>query len=815
VGDIGAADGPARLVSVAVDAVGPAGARTWTYEVPARLGDLAAGEAVIVPFGRRNALAIVLGESGPPPAGAVRSIADRVRTDGPLLPPLTLAVARWMAGHYLAPPAITVRAFLPPGLLERLQLTVEATPAAVGATVTEEDARLLGQIGDRRRAVRSIRSGEGRGALLRRLRMLEGRGLVHLDWTLEAAGAAPRYVRWVVATREGRQADQPGGAPGSRRLRPRSTAALAQLGEAGDVGLEATVLVARHGASAVATLVRRGLARVETREAPRRPLAGLPRPGGTRPAGADLTSDQRTAAAAIGTAIRSGDSRPFLLTGVTGAGKTTVYREVIAESLALGRPAVVLVPEVAHARPIADRLRAELAASIALVHSGLSEGERADEWRRIRAGAADVVIGTRLAISAPIRDVGVVIVDEEHDAAYKSDRSPRLQARDVAIRLAELTGAACVLGSATPSVEAEGRARDGSYRRLTLSEPATGAPSAIEIVDLRRELAAGNRGLLSRRLVEALGALDILAGDQAILVINRRGAASVVLCRDCGTSQACDECGRPLVFHLAGMSLRCHECGAAAPLATRCPACGSPRIRYLGGGTQRVEREVREAFPGLRVGRLDRDVAERRGAADRVVEAFADGRLDVLVGTSLVAKALDVPNVILAGVVSADIALNLPDARAAERTYQLLVQAVGRAGRGDRPGVAIIQTYQPHHPVIEAVATRDPAAFYDAELVQRRAFGAPPYGRLVKLVVALPDRDAAVAAAATYAAELRSRASERGDGSTVSGPVTAFVPRRAGRWRFLVIVRGPDPVTLLDGGPPPPWTVDVDPDSLL
>ncbi|MGP1673974.1 MAG: replication restart helicase PriA, partial [Candidatus Limnocylindrales bacterium] len=374
---------------------------------------------------------------------------------------------------------------------------------------------------------------------------------------------------------------------------------------------------------------------------------------------------------------------------------TAIYVEAIANSLEVGRQALVLVPEISLALPLVDRLRADLEARVALVHSGLGDGERADEWRRIRSGAVDIVVGTRLAVVAPLADVGLVIVDEEHDPAYKSDRTPRLQARDSAIRLAELAGAALVLGSATPAVDSLGRALDGAYDRVVLPHRPTGTTPDIEVVDMRAELADGNRGLLSRPLDEALTRLDTDAGEQAILVLNRRGTASVVLCRDCGHVQACPDCERPLVYHQAGMTLRCHHCGRATPLATRCPDCGSPRIRYLGGGTERVEREVRERHPRLRVARLDRDVAGRRGAAERVLDGFMAGETDVLVGTSLVTKGLDIPSVTLVGVVSSDVALNLPDERAAERTYQLLSQAVGRAGRGDRPGRAILQTYQP------------------------------------------------------------------------------------------------------------------------
>jgi primosomal protein N' (replication factor Y) len=370
-------------------------------------------------------------------------------------------------------------------------------------------------------------------------------------------------------------------------------------------------------------------------------------------------------------------------------------------------------------------------------------------------------------------------------------------------------------------VESVGRVRDGSYRHAVLPERPSGAPPRVEVVDLRAELAGGNRGLLSGALRAALATLP--AGERAILMINRRGTASVVVCRDCGHVQRCPECERTLVFHQAGVTLRCHHCGTATPLASRCPACRSPRIRYLGGGTQRVEEEVKVAFPHLRVGRLDRDVAEHKGAVERVLDAFADGRLDVLVGTSLVAKGLDIPEVTLVGVVSADVALNLPDERAAERTYQLLTQAVGRAGRGERPGLAFIQTYQPDHPAIVAVASGSASAFYDAELEVRRRFGSPPFGRLVKLTVGLPDHLAAEHEAAAMADRLRAMASARAVVSsagpaisvTVLGPAPAYVARRAGRWRWNVVLRGDRPLDLLDPPPGAPWSIDVDPDSLL
>ncbi len=808
------------LVAVAIDAAGAAGSHAFTYRVPTRLEPVLAGEAVLVEFGHRQALGIVLGPAVAADGVVTKPILDRVRADGPLLPPSSMALAQEIASTYLAPPALVLRAMLPPGLLERLELVAEQRPVdpAPGAIspAGPEDAALLEQLSDGPRAVRRLRAPEGRAGLLRRLRALRAAGRIDLDWTLLDAGARPRYVRVVrLSPPDTGAATAPSGST-VRRLGQRQQDALDELRRAGKAGVPAPELAARHGGSVVGSLARRGLVTVDTEEAPRRPLAArAPGKRGARPRSAPLSQEQTSAVSAIREAMAGRDATPILLDGVTGGGKTAIYTAAIDACLGAGRRALLLVPEIALAIPLVDRLRAELQAEIGLVHSGLSDGERADEWRRIRAGAVDVVVGTRLAVLAPLEDLGLVIVDEEHDQAYKSDRTPRLQARDTAIRLGRLAGAAVVLGSATPAVETEGRAREGAYRRFQLTDRLSGRPPKIEVVDLRAELAAGRRGMLSRPLLAALAALDRAAGDQAILVINRRGSASVVLCRDCGAVQACPECTRPLVYHQAGMTLRCHHCGRATPLASRCPNCGSARIRYLGGGTERLEREVREAFPGYRVARLDRDVAERRGAATRILDDLAEGRLDVLVGTSLVTKGLDVPTITLVGIVSADIALNLPDERAAERTYQLLAQAVGRAGRGDRPGRAILQTYQPEHPAIRAVETAEPAAFYDAELELRRRFGSPPFGRLVKLTVALPDRDAAEAAGDDLAIRLRARASGFGARVEVAGPALAFIARRADRWRFNVVLRGDDPLRVLGDPPGPPWSVDVDPESLL
>ena len=761
-----------RWVEVAVDSAGPRGGQTFTYHLPPELADVAPGEAVLVDYGNRQALGVVLELTGQDPGRETKPVSGRVRSDGPLLPPLQLALAVHLSRHYLAPPALVIRQMLAPGMLERVE--------------------------------RTVRPGAG--------------GRPEVEWRVVEPAAREKLERFAALTAAGAAAAaglaaDPGSAPA--RLGPRQRALLLELAASG-APVSAARLADRHGSSALPGLSRRGLVELSVVRIDRRPLAGRPRPTrGTLPASAELTATQAAVVARLRQLIVDRATATLLLEGATASGKSAVYAAAIEACLAAGRGAIVLVPEIALAMPLLERLKHDLDVEVALLHSGLSEGERGDEWRRIRAGEVQLVVGTRIAVLAPLPDVGLVVVDEEHDAAYKSERTPRFQARDVAVVLGGLARAPVVLGSATPDVASVGRARTGEYEHHVMADRLGGRPARVEVIDLRAELAEGNRGLLSRPLTDALGALDRDRGEQAILLINRRGSASVVVCRDCGYVQICPECRRPLVFHAAAVALRCHHCGASAPVARRCPACDSPRIRYLGGGTQRVEREVAIRFPDLRVVRLDRDVAERRRAAERVIDQFSAGEFDVLVGTALVAKGLDIPQVILVGIVSADIALNLPDERASERTYQLLVQTVGRAGRGERPGRALIQTYLPDHAVIRAVASGNGEAFYEAELESRRLFRSPPFGQLVKLTVALEDRAAAEQRAVELALELRDRARTGGHSVEVLGPAPAYVARRAGRWRFHVVVRGDRPLDVLGGDPGPPWSVDVDPESLL
>ena len=500
----------------------------------------------------------------------------------------------------------------------------------------------------------------------------------------------------------------------------------------------------------------------------------------------------------------------LVLEGVAAAGKTDVYLAAVASALADGGRAIVLVPEVSLVTQLADRMASLVGDELAVLHSGLSAGERHDTWWRILRGGVRVVLGTRMAAFAPISDLRLIVVDEAHDGAYKADRTPRYDARWVVRRRAALTGARVVLGTATPDVVTLARVRGGLVERARLVERRVGRTPAIEIVDLRAELAEGNHSIFSRALSSALASLRT-GSEQAILLMNRRGAATFILCRDCGESLRCPDCDLPFVFHLAGAQLRCHHCGRTARPPERCPHCGSNRIRYFGAGTQRVEAELQARFPHLRVSRLDSDALAVRRGFEAIYDDFVDGRVDVLVGTQLAAKGLDLPSVTLAAVIAADVTLNLPDYLAPERTFQLLAQVAGRAGRGTLPGRVFIQTYAADHYAIRAAARLDVDGFAEQELPRRRLLGYPPHSVLARLLVADPDRARAEARGREAALAVAM------PGVEVHGPLASYVPRRAGRWRFQVVLRATDEarraaaLELVPGG----VAIDVDPESLL
>jgi primosomal protein N' (replication factor Y) len=491
-----------------------------------------------------------------------------------------------------------------------------------------------------------------------------------------------------------------------------------------------------------------------------------------------------------------------------------VYLRAAAQALARGQGVLVLVPEIVLTPQVVARFIARFGERVALLHSALAAGERFDEWRRVLDGAADIVIGSRSALFAPLERVGLVVVDEEQEPSYKQESDPRYHAVDTALELGRISGAPVVLGSATPRVVTYHAAREGGALTLLELRERVGelALPSTTIVDLRLELRSGNRSTLSRALRSALQE-TVSRGEQAMLYLNRRGFATIVLCRDCGHVVKCPACEIPYAFHGDG-SLLCHRCGrreARAP--ERCPACGSARIRQLGVGTQRVEEEVRSAVPGARVIRLDRDAVRARGAHARAFERMRSGDAQVVVGTQMLAKGFDLPGVTLVGVVNADTVLNLPDFTAAERTFELVTQVLGRSGRGSAGGRGILQTYLPEHYAIRSAAAHDYASFAEAELAGRRRFGYPPFGKLVLLSTQAKRLDTVERRAEGLARWLREAA---GNDAEVLGPAPAFAAKRAGSYRAQIVLRGPDPERVLDRVTiNAEWTVDVDPMTLL
>jgi primosomal protein N' (replication factor Y) len=525
-------------------------------------------------------------------------------------------------------------------------------------------------------------------------------------------------------------------------------------------------------------------------EITRDPFA-IPEPCGQLESPPRLTPAQAEAVLLVQGALQERRFFPILLHGVTGSGKTEVYLQAIQHALARGRQALVLVPEIALTPLTVRRFLARFGGRVAVLHSGLRGGERYDAWRRIRRGEADIVIGARSAVFAPLPRLGIVVVDEEHDPSYKQEEAPRYHGRDTAIMRAKLLAAPVILGSATPSLESFERAQAGRYGLVQLPQRIEARPlPRTEIVDLRQ--VDGGERLLTPPLCAALEAC-LAQGEQALLFLNRRGFSTLLLCQECGAAAGCPHCSVSLTFHAGRGRLRCHTCDFERRAPERCPECQGNRLRYLGFGTQQLEAAVRERFPRARVARMDRDAAHDWRAVSQILERLEQGQIDILVGTQMIGKGHDVPNVTLVGVVSADMALHLPDFRAGERAFALLTQVVGRAGRGERPGLAVIQTYNPEHYILRAVQTQDFVALWEAESPLRREHGLPPFARAVLAVLSSPEATAVERAAMEFARLLR----EAGlGGGAVSGPAPAPLYRVRGRHRWHLLARGRDGGTL-------------------
>ena len=570
------------------------------------------------------------------------------------------------------------------------------------------------------------------------------------------------------------------------RLGRRQRDALESLAR-GDTGTATAVLAAQRITSdTVRRLAARGFLTIESRRVERDPFG----PNASTAVGdqeINLTMDQEQALRDLLVLVEPGGFRVGLLHGVTGSGKTELYVRLARATSNRGLQVLVLVPEIVLAPAVAETLRAHFGDRVAIQHSGLSAGERHDQWHRIRQGDVDVVVGTRSAVFAPLDRLGLVIVDEEHDTSYKQDETPRYHGRDTAIMRARQAGAAVVLGSATPSMESYQNAMTGRYARVVLPQRVfSRALPTVHIVDMRDELASqGADAVLSSVLLDGL-ATRLEQREQSLVLLNRRGYAAALLCRQCGQTLECPNCTVTLTFHRLEGRMRCHYCNYSRPRPTVCPNCEGPYLERIGFGTERIESEIVRALPDARVARLDRDAVKRRGVAAERLKRFGAGDIDVLVGTQMIAKGHDFPSVTLVGVVSADVGLGVADFRAAERTFQLLTQVAGRAGRGKRFGEAVIQTFYPDHYSIGFACHQAYEPFFDAEMKFRRSMRYPPVVAMVNAIVRGRQFGEAMRQAGDLAAELRSRA----DRFEVLGPAPAPIGRIRGEHRVQIFLKG-------------------------
>lgn len=500
-----------------------------------------------------------------------------------------------------------------------------------------------------------------------------------------------------------------------------------------------------------------------------------------------LNAEQQVAVETILQSVQEQQSQTYLLEGITGSGKTEVYLQVIAEVLNQGKTAIMLVPEISLTPQMVQRFKSRFGEHVAVMHSGLSQGEKYDEWRKIERGEAEVVVGARSAIFAPVENIGVIIIDEEHEASYKQEETPRYHARDLAIWRSEYHHCPVVLGSATPSLESRARAQKNVYQRLRLTQRANQAATlpTIDVVDMRQEVENGNVSSFSMSLQEKLQE-RLEKNEQSVLLLNRRGYSSFVMCRDCGYVLPCPNCDISLTLHMDSKTMKCHYCGHEERIPYRCPNCGQDKIRYYGTGTQKVEEELQTLLPDSRILRMDVDTTRRKGAHEKILRTFGEGQADILLGTQMIAKGLDFPNVTLVGVLNADTALNLPDFRSSERTFQLLTQVSGRAGRAEKPGEVIIQSFNPEHYAIQLAKAQDYEDFYTKEMYIRHRGDYPPYYFTVQITASHPEENEAAKQMFQIATKLKQGLSPQ---AILLGPTPNAIMRVNNRYFYQVIIK--------------------------
>jgi primosomal protein N' (replication factor Y) (superfamily II helicase) len=786
----------------------------FDYVVPqALVPSVRPGVRVWAPWGRRSIEGVVVGLDPPDSPGDLKSLTRLV--DAPALPAPLIELATWIAEYYMAPPGEVMRLLLPAGGRARARRTVTLTDEGVRAVATLgaalEDQPLHALDAVTRALLRALRerplaeatllaapdgaqahaprerTGGARGGEQERDERRDARkrvsallGLVERGWVEiveDVRTKGRRAQQWVKVAR----------VPGDGELAraPKRLAVWQKIQAAGEIAVASL-----DDAAQVRALADAGLVRIESREVGSDPFAAayvesaMPTPNAAQAAALDK----------IDAALEASAFAPFLLHGVTGSGKTEVYLRAIAATLARGRTALVLVPEISLTPQLAARFRGRFGHGVAVLHSALSDAARSEAWQRIRRGEVSIALGARSAVFAPLEQLGMVVIDEEHDPSFKQQDGVRYHGRDVALVRARAAGAVVVLGSATPSMETWAASQDGRFTLLELPERATPRPlPAVEILDLRQHkiMAAHGSGpaLISAPLAQAIETA-LAAGEQTLLFLNRRGFATFILCKSCGVAARCRDCSVTLTYHRGADQLQCHYCGFRTATPRVCAGCGSRALERLGFGTEQVEAVVRDRFPDARVARLDRDTAEGAGL-ERVLDGVRRGDIDILVGTQMITKGHDFPSVTLVGVVLADHGMGLPDFRADERTFQLLEQVAGRAGRGDRPGRVLVQTYSPQHPAVTCARDHAFHRFAELELAVRREGVYPPFVRLACVHVdgADPVEVRAVAEAAATAVRAACGRAPDDLGAALLGPAEAPLGRLKGRTRWQLFCK--------------------------
>jgi primosomal protein N' (replication factor Y) len=812
----------------------PAVSGVFDYAIPAEMEGVGVGCLVTAPFGNQTAQGVVLelvDEASVVETKPIESLLDIV----PVLTAAQIELAKWMSDHYLQPLAATIGMMLPVGLSQQADTIFEIRYSNTELSnidlspVASRLLKLLREKGALRG--RQIDRHFARVDWRKSAQALVRRGVLKTQSVLPPPRVRPKYIR--VAQLAVTPAEAEAALPdlGTKQTLARRQAALKFLVRAVDA-VNLSWVYAESGCKLadLEELEERGLIRLFESEIFRDPLERVEKRIENRSMESSeiiLTREQEVALdelmSALTTPYSPLSTLSYLLHGVTSSGKTEIYLRAAEETIRQGKQVIVLVPEIALTPQTVRRFLARFPGQVGLVHSKLSEGERYDTWRRARAGKLKVIIGARSALFAPLPNIGLIVADECHDSSYYQSEPPFYHAVTSAQEYARLCGAVCILGSATPTIEQREQANAQKIKRLELPYRVTESQlPPVQIVDMRDELKSGNRGIFSRPLAEAL-AETLQRGEQAILFLNRRGTATYVFCRDCGTVLKCPNCDTPLTYHIERLTLNvqsstellCHRCGYTRHMPKKCANCGSEQIRQYGLGSEKVEADVQAMLPQIRTLRWDWETTRQKDAHEIILTHFANHQADVLVGTQMLAKGLDLPLVTLVGIILADVGLSLPDPFAAERTFQVLTQVAGRAGRSARGGQVILQTFAPDHYVIQSAAQHDVDGFQKLEGEYRRQLGYPPFGRVTRLEYRHRDPLKAESEAKRVLQILQEKMAAEHRSQTTASAVPCFFAKSDGVYRWQVILRGPDPASLLQGLRLEDWRVEVEPISLL